>query len=81
MTILNIDEAAEFLRMSRRSLEKLVREGKVPATQLVNKWVFSDAQLQAYIEKLSENNVKITVDELVETAPPPNRRRRNMGMP
>jgi len=51
MAILNIEEAADYLRMSRRSLDVLVREGKVPATQLVGRWIFSEAQLVDLVEQ------------------------------
>jgi len=50
MAILNVVEAADFLKMSRRSLETLVRLGKVPGAQLVNKWVFSEQQLIDFVE-------------------------------
>lgn len=74
MAILDIIEAAKFLKMSRRSLETLVRDGKVPATQLVGKWIFSEGQLVDHVEHQA--------DERVTAAPVPPRkvapkRRRN----
>ena len=77
MAILDIDEAAHYLRMCRASLEKLVRAGQVPGTKLVDKWVFSEKQLEQYVEKLSEKN--IASYEVIENGdkPPTRGRRRN----
>ena len=78
MAILDIDQAADFLKMSRRSLETLVRTGKVPATRLIDKWIFSDNQLQSFIEKLSTDNLNKNIDNYSEQKKtPPSRRRRN----
>jgi excisionase family DNA binding protein len=75
MAILDIDEAAEYLKMSRKSLERLVRKGEIPATQLIGKWIFSERQLTDYIEVLSSSNVKAPPPK---EAPPKQRRRSNL---
>jgi len=54
MAILNIDEAAEYLCMSRRSLETLVRAGNIPGAQLIGKWIFSERQLTEFVEKTAD---------------------------
>ncbi len=38
--VLTVKEVAKYLRMSERSIYKLVREGKIPGTKILNKWRF-----------------------------------------
>jgi len=77
MSILNIEEAADLLKMCRRSLETLVREGNIPGTQLVGKWIFSEEQLIKYVEELAVKNTKLDIP--YENKPSLNTRRRNKG--
>jgi len=75
MAILDIIEAAKFLKMSRRSLETLVRDGKVPGTQLVGKWVFSEQQLVKHVEDAAMDMARQSPHDL--TTPTVSKRRRN----
>lgn len=80
MAILDIEEAATYLKMCRRSLETLVREGKVPGTQLSGKWIFSEKQLTEYVETLSRKNTVVNVKNTsAEPKPPQKGRHRNAG--
>lgn len=48
--ILTVDEAAEFLRLSRAAIYKLLRRGEIPAAKVLDRWRFSRRQLLAWIE-------------------------------
>ncbi len=47
--ILTINEAAAFLRMGRRSLYKLAKEGKIPGRKILNKWRFEKETLREWV--------------------------------
>ena len=47
--ILTLREAAEFLRLSERSLYELARSHRVPAAQLGGKWLFPRSQLERWL--------------------------------
>jgi excisionase family DNA binding protein len=47
--VLTLREAAEFLRLSERSLYELARGRRVPAAQLGGKWLFPRAQLESWL--------------------------------
>ena len=77
MTILNIEEAADLLKMSRRSLETLVRSGKIPATEFIGKWIFSEDQLIKYVESLAANNIDVGTIKEPKKTPSKRGKRRN----
>ena len=80
--ILSLEQAAELLKMSARSLGDLAVKGKIPATRLLqNKWIFSRNQLIQFVESLSIDNVEpveLAPAEVVQKKTPLNRRRRNV---
>ncbi len=47
--ILTIEEAADFLRLSKRSVYRLLKEGKIPAAKVMHKWRFEREQLRQWI--------------------------------
>ena len=47
--VLTLREAAEFLRLSERSLYDLARSHRVPAAQLGGKWLFPRTQLERWL--------------------------------
>ncbi|MBN2467128.1 MAG: helix-turn-helix domain-containing protein [Deltaproteobacteria bacterium] len=47
--ILTIEEAAHFLRISKRSLYKLVKQGIIPGKRVLNKWRFDQQSLRRWI--------------------------------
>lgn len=48
-SVLTLREAAEFLRLSERSLYELARSRRVPAAQLGGKWLFPRTQLERWL--------------------------------
>ncbi len=49
--ILTVSEAASFLRIGKRSLYKLVKEGKVPGKKVLNKWRFEKECLREWVRE------------------------------
>jgi len=47
--ILTINEAAAFLKVGKRTIYKLVQEGKIPAKKVLNKWRFEKKRLIQWI--------------------------------
>lgn len=51
--IMDIDAAAEFLRIKKRTIYKLAKEGEIPAIKIGGQWRFSRQQL---IDLFQEEN-------------------------
>lgn len=49
--ILTIEEAAEYLRLGKRSVYKLAKAGKIPAKMVLNKWRFEKESLREWVKK------------------------------
>jgi excisionase family DNA binding protein len=49
--ILTIEEAAEYLRLGKRSVYKLAKAGKMPAKMVLNKWRFEREALRDWVRK------------------------------
>jgi excisionase family DNA binding protein len=49
--ILTIEQAAEFLQLSKRSVYKLLRQGKIPGRKILNKWRFEKENLRRWLIK------------------------------
>ena len=49
--VLTIGGAAELLRLSKRSLYKLVRAGVIPGKKLLNKWRFERETLKRWFSE------------------------------
>jgi excisionase family DNA binding protein len=47
--IFTIEEAADFLRISKRSVYRLLKVGKIPARKVMHKWRFEREQLREWI--------------------------------
>lgn len=49
--ILTVEEAAAYLRIGKRSLYKLAKQGKVPGKKILNKWRFEKESLKEWVSK------------------------------
>ena len=52
--VLTIDELAEYLKISKSTLYKLVQEGKVPGQKVGRHWRFSRRMIDRWIEREDE---------------------------
>lgn len=48
-TILTLQQAAEMLQISERTLQRIVKKGDVPGTQIGGQWRFDRDQLRALV--------------------------------
>lgn len=44
------DEAADYLKVSKRTVLELARRGEIPGRKIGNRWRFSPSQLARYME-------------------------------
>lgn len=49
--ILTIAEAAEYLRLGKRSVYKLANAGQIPAKMVLNKWRFEREALREWVKQ------------------------------
>ena len=47
--IMTIDEVAKYLKVSTKSIYRLVKSGRLPAKKVLNKWRFSRDQIKEWI--------------------------------
>lgn len=48
--VMTMEEASEFLRISRETLRKMIREGKIPARKAGREWRFSRQAILKWLE-------------------------------
>jgi excisionase family DNA binding protein len=53
--VLTIDEAAQYLRISKSSLYKLAQEGKIPCQKVGRHWRFSIQALSSWLGQLPKH--------------------------
>ena len=49
--ILTIEEAAQYLRLGKRSVYKLAKAGQIPAKMVLNKWRFEREALREWVKQ------------------------------
>lgn len=47
--ILTIEEAAEYLKIGKRSIYKLAKAGEIPCKKVLNKWRFVKEELKKWV--------------------------------
>lgn len=56
--IMTVDEVAEYLKVSKKSIYRLVKSGELPAKKVLNKWRFSRDRIREWIESEKQNTNK-----------------------
>ncbi len=51
MKLYTIDEVAEYLRVTRRTIYRYIEQGKLPAYRVGDSWRFSDEDISEYLKK------------------------------
>lgn len=49
--VMTLDEAAQFLRLSRAAMYKLIKTSDIPAARILDRWRFSRSALSAWIDR------------------------------
>ncbi len=52
--IMTIKQVAEYLKVSPRSVYKLVKEGTIPTFKIMNMWRFERSKIDRWINEKSE---------------------------
>ncbi len=52
--ILTIKEVADYLKLTERTLYRLVQEGKIPGFKVGSSWRFKRADIERWIEEQKE---------------------------
>ena len=60
--ILTIKEVADYLKLTERTLYRLVQEGKIPGFKVGNSWRFKRADIERWIEDQKERVLKAEGD-------------------
>ncbi len=50
--IMTIEEAADYLKIGKRSIYKLAKEGKIPGKKILNKWRFEKESLRRWVSEI-----------------------------
>jgi excisionase family DNA binding protein len=53
--IMTIGEAAKYLRISRSSLYKVTREGRIPCQKVGRQWRFSREALDRWLDRIPQS--------------------------
>ena len=51
--LMTIEDLADYLKVTRRTIYEWVKHNKIPAVKLVGQWRFKKAQIDAWIENKS----------------------------
>lgn len=54
MDTLSVEEVASILRLNKKRVQTLARDGKLPASRVGRKWLFSRARIEALLGTPSE---------------------------
>ncbi|MEP9410169.1 MAG: helix-turn-helix domain-containing protein [Candidatus Brocadia sp.] len=54
--IMTIKQVAEYLKISPRTVYKLVKKGAIPSFKIMNMWRFEQSKIDRWIEEKSEIN-------------------------
>lgn len=57
MDILNLDEIAEYLRVSNQTVYNMIRAGRIRAYKVGREWRFLRADIMAYLDSTSNESV------------------------
>lgn len=55
-TLMTIEDLAEYLKVTRRTIYEWLKTNKIPAVKLVGQWRFQKAKIDAWLEVQSHYN-------------------------
>ncbi len=56
--IMTVSETAEYLRIGKTTLYKMVRDGKIPAFKIGNQWRFRRDDIEKWLEEITKKGAK-----------------------
>ena len=66
--LMTVDEVADYLRVTEKTIYRLLRQGKIPATRVGNQWRFDTASIDEWLQQNSvgaKTNILVVDDEAV----------------
>ena len=61
--IMTIKQVAEYLKVSPRSIYKLVKDGSIPTFRIMNMWRFERSKIDQWINEINGINNSFNVKE------------------
>lgn len=56
--LLTLEELADYLKISKHTLYKMVEKGKLPALKIANQWRFKKEDINKWVEKQRKTNLE-----------------------
>jgi excisionase family DNA binding protein len=53
--LLTIKEVADYLRLSKVTVYKMTRQGKIPASKIGKQWRYSESEIDFWVKKKSNS--------------------------
>lgn len=53
--IMTIEELAEYLKISKETLYKMVQKNEIPASKIGNQWRFQKSKIDSWLDSLSNS--------------------------
>ena len=66
--LMTVDEVADYLRVTEKTIYRLLRQGKIPATKVGNQWRFAQGSIDGWLQQNSvtaKANILVVDDEEV----------------
>jgi len=54
--LMTIKEAANYLRLSKVTVYKMTRQGKIPASKIGRQWRYNKAEIDSWVKQKSNSN-------------------------
>ena len=61
--ILNLNETADYLRVSKQTVYNMIKDGRIKAYKVGREWRFFRSNIMEYLESTSRNRILSTKDE------------------
>lgn len=60
--VMTVDQVADYLQLSNRTIYNLAAAGEIPAAKITGQWRFLKTAIDRWLDDLSTANVKETAD-------------------
>lgn len=65
--ILNLNETADYLRVSKQTVYNMIKDGRIKAYKLGREWKILRSDIVAYLESVSSNRILDMATKNVDT--------------
>ena len=57
-SVMTVEEVAEYLQVSDRTIYNMATDGQIPAAKIAGKWRFPKSEVDAWLGELARVNVR-----------------------